>query len=586
MRKRIVIVGGVAAGASAAAKARRTSEDMDIVIFEKGPYISFANCGLPYYIGGEITNRASLFVADPATFELRFELDVHVKTTVTGISREDRTVTYVGPDGVEGSMTYDRLILATGTIPIMPEIEGLDSPHLFSCRSVPDVDAIMERLDRILPREMEGKRQTEGSRLLATSEAAGVRALIIGGGYIGLECAEQLMHRGIKTTVVEARDQLMGPLDREVAQVLQDELEQAGGEVLLSEMVIRIETIGKRSRAVLKSGRELKFDLAILAAGVRPNTALAVQAGLEIGKSGAIAVDVKQRTSDPCIYAAGDNCESMYLPTGENVNIPLAGPANKQGRVAGQNAAMDVMEAAAGDPRRLKMGGVLGTGIVRVCGVVGGGTGLTEKAARQADIDVAVAYVIGSNHAGYYPNAQLIGLKLVYSPENGRLLGAQAVGIEGVDKRLDVLATAIQGRMTVEDLEQLDLCYAPPFGAAKDIAIMGGFIAANAYRGTSAGISPMALLEALGDSTPPMLIDVRDEREYEDGHLEAAVNIPLEDLRERVDEIPKDRTVVVHCSVGYRSYLAQQILQQHGCKDVRNLYGGYAFATEVEGLRV
>jgi len=584
MGKRILIVGGVAAGASAAAKARRTNKDVEIVLFEKGRYMSFANCGLPYYLGGEIANRASLFVADPGTFEIRFEVDVRLRTAVVDIVGEAREVAFVGPDGRQDRLSYDRLILATGTVPIVPPIPGIEGPNFFFCRTVPDVDAMLERLDRILPRDMEGRRQTDGRDFLSRRET-GVRALIIGGGYIGLECAEQLTHRGIRTTVVEAQEQLMGPLDPEMTRPIRVALADAGVTVILRDAVTRIESAGDRNLAVLASGRSVKFDLAIIATGVRPNVELAQKAGIALGKTGAIAVDPWQRTSDPAIFAAGDNCESLFLPTGHPVNIPLAGPANKQGRVAGQNAALDLKEIGSEDPARLTMRGVLGTGIVRVCGVVAGGTGLTEKAAARAGVATEVSYVIGSNHAGYYPDAAALGIKLVFAPQDGRLLGAQAVGRgDGVDKRLDVLATAIQGGLTVEDLEHLDLCYAPPFGAAKDIVIMAGFIAANARRGISPALSPMTLREELKSAQPPFLVDVRDEREYETDHLKAAVNIPLEDLRERLAEVPKDRPVVVHCSAGYRSYVAQQILREHGWTNVRNLYGGFAAASGMEGL--
>ena len=581
MGKRIVIIGGVAAGASAAAKARRTSKDAEIVLFESGPYMSFANCGLPYYIGGEITNRASLFVSDPFTFEVRFDIDVRLSTSVVAISRDKREVEYIGPDGERSSLAYDRLIITTGTVPIVPPVEGIDGPHMFFCRTVPDVDAIMERLDRILPRDMEGMRETEGSRFVTRKET-GVRALVIGGGYIGLECAEQFIHRGIHTTIVEAQDQLMAVLDPEVTRPVQDAIESAGGKVILNDAVIRIKTKGDRSIAFLESGLEEKFDLAIIATGVLPNVELAEKAGLELGKTGAIAVDAWQRTSDPTIYAAGDNCESIHLSTGDLVNIPLAGPANKQGRVAGHNAALDLENVDREDAVRLRMRGVLGTGIVRACGVVAAGTGLAEKAAQKAGIKIAVSYVIGTNHAGYYPNAAALGLKIVFSPEDGRLLGAQAVGSDGVDKRIDVLATAILAGMTVEDLEHLDLCYSPPFGSAKDIVIMAGFISANALRGISPAISPLNLRDELRGDTPPLVIDVRDEREHDSERLEGAVNIPLEDLRDRLSEVPKDRPVVVHCSVGYRSYLAQQTLQQHGWTNIRNLYGGFAFASEID----
>jgi len=580
MRKRLVIVGGIAGGASAAAKARRTNEDIDIVMFEGGAYMSFANCGLPYYVGGEITSRDALFVADPETFMRRFRVDVRLNTTVTEISPSTREVTFVAPDGKQAKLAYDRLLLATGSVPLVPRVEGLDGPNIFYCRTVPDVDAIMERLNHILPRESEGLNDTEEGQFV-TGTDSGVRAVIIGGGYIGLECAEQLVRRGIKVTVVELMDQLLGQLDREVTLAIQEALERAGCTVILGDAVAQVEHTDGRATAFLQSGRHVKFDLAIVGVGVRPNVELATAAGVELGKTGAIAVDHRQRTSDPTIYAAGDNCESIFLPTGEAVNIPLAGPANKQGRVAGNNAALDLKGADEEDPLRLRMGGVLGTSIVRVCGVVAGGTGLTEKSARRAGINIAVGYNIGRHHARYYPDAQRMVLKLVYSPESGRVLGAQAVGREGVDKRLDVFATAIQGGMTAEDLEQLDLCYAPAFGAAKDVVMIAGFIASNARRGTSPGVSPMTIFKELASETPPFLIDVRTQREYKDGHLDAAVSIPLEDLRERLDEIPRDRPVVVQCNVGYRSYIAQQILLQRGWKDVRNLYGGCRLASGI-----
>jgi len=578
MRSRIVIVGGVAAGASAAAKARRTNEQAEIVVFEAGPYMSFANCGLPYVVGGEIASRDALFVADPAKFRDFFRIDVRLNTQVVGVAAAERRIAYAGADGVDGAMDYDRLVLATGTVPIIPPIPGLDGPNIYQCRTVPDVDAILQRLNHLLPREM------EGGHFLNVRDA-GFQALIIGGGYIGLECAEQLMQRGFRITVVEAQGQLMGPLDIEIAHPVQLELQDNGATVILSDAVLRIEAAGNRSRAVLKSGREVTFDVAIVGTGVRPNTDLAKTAGLRLGRTGAIAVDARQRTSDEAIFAAGDNCEATFLPTGEPVNIPLAGPANKQGRIAGQNAALDLAGTGPDDPRRLAMRGVLGTAIVRVGKVVAGGTGLTEKGAHRAGIGAAVAYVVGPNHAGYYPGSKLMLLKLLYAPDTGRLLGAQAVGQDGIDKRLDALAVAIQGGMAVEDLEHLDLCYAPPFGSAKDVVIMAGFVASNAWRGTSPGASPMDIMPAMFGDSPPVLIDVRTPREFEEGRLTGSVNIPLNTLRDRLAEIPRDRPVVLHCGTGYRSYIAQQILLNDGWTDVRNLYGGYGLAKRICSMK-
>jgi NADPH-dependent 2,4-dienoyl-CoA reductase/sulfur reductase-like enzyme len=365
-RGRIVIVGGVAAGASAAAKARRTNETAEIVLFEGGPYTSFANCGLPYYVGGEIASRDDLFVADPAQFVERFLVDLRLNTRVIGVDPADRLVTFVDPAGAQGTLTYDRLILATGTVPIVPRIPGIESSNVFLCRTVPDVDAITERLKNLV----------------------GGHALVFGGGYIGIESAEQLLRRSFHVTVVEMQDQLVGPLDSEMAQPVHT--------------VARIETNAGRAKAVLVSGRELEFDIAIIGTGVRPNVELAKAAGIKLGTTGAIAVDPHQRTSDPAIFAAGDNCEAIFLPTGSNVNIPLAGPANKQGRIAGQNAALDLAVPDAPPATRLSMGGVLGTAIVRFGDVVAGATGLTEKQAKRLGIDPLITFENGGK--GMRPN--------------------------------------------------------------------------------------------------------------------------------------------------------------------------------------
>jgi NADPH-dependent 2,4-dienoyl-CoA reductase/sulfur reductase-like enzyme/rhodanese-related sulfurtransferase len=576
MSKRLLIVGGVAAGASAAAKARRSSEDIEIVMFERGPYMSFANCGLPYYIGGEIQSRSSLLVADPGIFARRFRVDVRLETTVTEVDTSRNSVSFTDRYGHSGSLEYDRLILATGTVPVKLPLEGSDAPNIFLCRTVPDADAIREYLEAVAA---QARAYDDGDEDLDTTQG---RALIIGAGYVGLECAEQLLTRGLDVTVVEALDQVMSPLDREMTLPIQQALEAAGAELILEDQVEGFIHPGPRSQAQLKSGRKVEFDLAILGVGVRPNTQLARAAGVKTGATGAIAVDMRQRTSEPRIFAAGDNCEAVFLPTGRPVNIPLAGPANKQGRVAGQNAALDLMGADLEDPRRLSLKGVLGTSIVRVAGMVAGGTGLSEKAARRTGMSVGVSYNITSNHAGYYPGSRSLLIKLVYAPESGRLWGAQAVGPDGVDKRLDILATAVYGDMTVQDLEQLDLGYAPPFGAARDAVIMSGMIAANTQRGISPSLTPADLFQEMRSGKPPFLIDVRTRFEFKIEHLQGAVNIPLEQLRERLKEIPRDRPVVTQCNVGYRSYVAQQVLRQHGFQDVRNLSGGYGLAGQLQ----
>ncbi|KGE03962.1 FAD-dependent oxidoreductase [Pseudohaliea rubra] len=566
MSERLIIVGGVAAGASAAAKARRMNEALEIVIFEAGPYPSFANCGLPYYVGGEITEREQLFVVDPALFGNRLAVDLRLNTRVTGIDRANSQVTFTDAEGVPGTLGYDRLVLATGTEPLVPPVPGIDGDTIFTCRTVPDVDAISARLTSV----------TEGG-------ADRPEILIIGGGFIGLECAEQLIGRGCRVTLVELAPQVMGPLDPEMAWPLEEALTAAGGTVITGDAVQAIEHSDGRSVAILGSGRKLPFAFAVLGTGVRPNVALARAAGLELGTTGALRVDSQQRTSDPAIYAAGDNAEAVFLPTGTPVNIPLAWPANKQGRVAGCNAALDLAGAPADDPLRLRSTAINGTSIVRVCGMNAGGTGLTEKQATQLGRTVAVVYLGGPHHASYYPGAKPMMIKLIYDPADGLVLGAQAYG-EGIDKRLDVFSVAIRGGLTVEDLEELDLTYAPPFGNAKDAAVLAGFAGANARRGIAPGLAPMDYLEGRGLDDATVVLDVRSAREFDEDPLEGAKNIPVDELRQRLDEVPKGRPLVVVCASGQRSHLAQQLLRHHGFQDVRNLYGGYRLLSQLHRM--
>jgi NADPH-dependent 2,4-dienoyl-CoA reductase/sulfur reductase-like enzyme/rhodanese-related sulfurtransferase len=580
MSKRIVIVGGVAGGASAAAKARRMNEDAEIVLVDAGPYISFANCGLPYYVGGEIAQRDRLFVSSAKLFARRFNVNVRTSTRVSSVDRAAKTVTLFRPDGAAEQMSYDRLILATGTVNIVPPIKGLDRANIFTCRTVPDVDAITSFLAKLTPIESE----TVAAEVASDAPR---RAVVIGGGYIGLETAEQLLRRKLKVTVVEMADQLMLALDREMAEPLRAALVKAGAEVVtgdgVKEVVERVRPSdpdgasgsSSRTAVVTQSGREFPFDLAILSVGVRPNVELAKAAGLVLGQTGAIAVDARQRTSDPNVYAAGDNCEAMHLVLGKPVSIPLAGPANKAGRVAGANAALDLLGASEGDRRRLSFPGVLGTAVVRVCDVVAGVTGITERQAKREGVAHAVSYMHGLSHAGYYPGAEPLVMKLVFAPDDGRILGAQVVGKDGVDKRIDVLATAIAGRLAVEDLEELDLCYAPPFASAKDIVVMGGFAASNERRGEMPAVTLDALQEELAGKNAPAIIDVRSPKEFASGHVSGALNVPVDDLRGRMGEVPKDRPVVLYCGVGYRAYVAQRVLMNKGWRNVRNLLGGW-----------
>ena len=565
MSKRIVIVGGVAAGASAAAKARRMSEDVEIVLIEAGPYVSFANCGLPYHVGGEIAERDKLFVVSAKMLGKRFNLDVRVNTRAEAIDADKRIVRLTGSGGRDDELGYDRLILATGTLPLSPPIPGLDGEGVFTVRTVPDVDAIM-------------------SALSSASGSGPIRAAVVGGGYIGLETAEQLLGLGLKVTLIEMADQVLpGAMDAEMAQPAASALEAAGGEVVLGDALAQIVRRDGAAVAVTRSGREVACDICIVSLGVRPNVELAEAAGIRIGQTGAIQVDQFQRTSEASIYAAGDNSETRHLVLDRAVNIPLAGPANKAGRAAGANAALDLSGAGDDDPRRLTLRGVLGTAIARVGGAVVAVTGLTESAAAAEELDARVVYVPGTSHAGYYPGAAKMLLKLVYSAGSGRLLGAQAVGGEGVDKRIDVLATAIAGGMTVEDLEHLDLCYAPPFGSAKDIAIVAGFAASNVRRGLMPSMTPGELFAALDGPDAPVVIDVRQGDEFAAGHLDEAINLPLSELRDRIDDVPRDRPVAVHCLGGYRSYLAQRILLNHGYDNVRNVLGGYGLLRPQRG---
>jgi len=578
MAKRLVIVGGVAAGASAAAKARRTSEDIEIVLLEAGPYISFANCGLPYYVGGEIAQRDHLFVVTAGLFAKRFSVDVRVSCRATAVDANRRVVAVKGPDGKAQELGYDRLILATGASAIVPPIPGLPRKNVFAARTVPDIDEITQFLSQA------GPRVAEAVAARAADEGP-LEALIIGGGYIGLETAEQLCRRELKVTLVEQADQLMLAVDPEMAEPLRGALAAEGCRVYLGDAVAEIAEEAGRSVAVTRGGQRIGFDIGILAVGVRPNVELARSAGVPLGDSGAIAVDGRQRTNVPGIYAAGDNCEAIHLVTGKPVNIPLAGPANKAGRVAGANAALDLIGAGGDDPRRLTMRGVLGTAVVRVGGQSVAVTGLTEKQARKEGLPHDVMYMAGTSHASYYPGAEPILLKLLFDPADGRLLGAQAVGKEGVDKRIDVLAVALTAGMSVRDLEDLDLCYAPPFGSAKDVVTEAGFAAANVLRDVMPSMTPQQLLQELAGPNPPAVIDVRSPREYEAGHLDGALNIPVEQMRDRLANVPASRPVAVHCGVGYRSYLAQRILINPGRSNVRNILGGYRLIKQVQAAR-
>ncbi|MDH3503369.1 MAG: FAD-dependent oxidoreductase [Nitrospirota bacterium] len=545
MSIKIIIVGGVAGGASAAAKARRTNEAADIVMFEKGPYVSFANCGLPYYIGETIQDRDDLLLQTPERFWKRFRVQVHVLHEVLKIDRPAKCV------HVKNLMTqeitshpYDTLILAPGAGAIVPDLPGIHAKNIFTVKTVPDSDAIKAYLKNYPTQQ----------------------ALIIGGGFIGLETAEALKNRGRTVTIVEKAPQILPPFDPDMAKFVAAHLQEKHVEIIVGDGIKSFHPIGELAKeAELESGIRLPMDIAILSIGVRPELQLAREAGLAIGDSGGISVNDHQQTSDPDIYAAGDAVETRHLVTGKRTRIPLAGPANKQGRVAGANA-------AGGD---LRFHGALGTAIVESMGLTAAKTGLTEQEAKIHGLKYFVSLTHPLDHAGYYPGAAALHMKLVVEQETGRLLGAQIVGEQGVDKRIDILATALHGKMRVQELEQLDLAYAPQFNSAKGPVIMAGFVAANTLRGEVKTITGEELQKKLAMNPSLQLLDVRTPAEYQKTHLPQARLVPVDDLRDHLSELDPSQETVVYCHVGLRGYLAARILLQHGFTNVFNLTGGY-----------
>ncbi|MDH5564228.1 MAG: FAD-dependent oxidoreductase [Nitrospirota bacterium] len=544
MSTKIVIIGGVAGGASAAAKARRTNESADITIFEKGPYVSFANCGLPYYVGDMIHDRDDLLLQTPERFWTRFRVRVHVLHEVLTIDRLAKSVqvkSLVTQDIT--SHPYDTLILAPGAGAIVPNIPGIRSKNIFSVKTVPDSDRIKSFLH----------------------DHPSQKSLIIGGGFIGLETAEALANLGQTVTIIEKAPHILPSFDADMARLVAGHIEEKGIHIITHDGIAAFHQHGELAqKAELDSGRRLPMDLAILSIGVRPELKLAREAGLEIGASGGIAVNERQQTSDPNIYAAGDAVETMHLVTGKPTRIPLAGPANKQGRVAGANA-------AGGD---LQFYGALGTAIVESMGITAGKTGLTEHEARAHGLKYFVSVTHPLDHAGYYPGAEALHIKLVVEQESGKLLGAQIVGEQGVDKRIDVLATALHAKMRVQDLEQLDLAYAPQFNSAKGPVIMAGFVAANTLRGEVKTITGEELQKKLATNAPLQLLDVRTPSEYQETHLSHARLVPVDELREHLQELDPSQETVVYCRVGLRGYLAARILLQQGFTNVSNLTGG------------
>lgn len=536
---KIIIVGGVAGGASAAARARRLSEESRIILFERGPDVSFANCGLPYYLGGEIADRDKLLVTTPEQMRARLNLDVRVLSSVERIDRAGKKVLVRElTTGREYEESYDRLILSPGAAPLRPPLAGIDLPGIFTLRNLQDVDRIKRKMEQDVK-----------------------QAVIIGAGFIGLELAENFVRKGIRTTVVELQDQVLPPLDKEMTTPIAQELEKQGVELILGESAEAFEQAADGLTVRLKSGRRISAQLVVLGVGVRPENKLAVDAGLEVGPRGGIRVNEYLQTSDPDIYAVGDAVEIKEFVTGDAAQVPLAGPANRQGRLAADNIF----------GRKIRYRGTQGTAIVGVFGLTAAMTGVSEKVLKRSGRAYRKVYVHPTNHAGYYPGAEGMSLKLLFDPRTGKVLGAQAVGGRGVDKRIDVLAVAIQAGMTVFDLEEMELAYSPQYGSAKDPVNMAGFVAGGLIRGDH----PQIDVEAVAGSVQaPYLVDVRSKQEHEGGHIPGSVNIPIEELRARKHELPRDRQIAAYCQVGQRGYLAARILHQSGF-DVANVGGGY-----------
>lgn len=534
-----VIIGGVAGGGSAAARLRRLDENAEIVMFERGEYISFANCGLPYYIGEEIKERENLLVVKPPLMKNRFNIDVRLSTEVISINRDEKTVTaFDRVNNREYSESYDKLVLSPGAAPIRPPIPGIESSRIFTLRNIPDTDAIMESI---------GKDTVK-------------RAVVIGGGFIGLEMTENLHLRKLQVTLVEMAPQVMAPLDFEMAAMAHQHLGVKGIQFYLNDGVKEFKDSDKSIDVILSSGKTITADIVILAIGVRPETTLAEKAGLKVSRG--IVVNDRMQTSDKNIYAVGDAVEVHDYISGKPVLIPLAWPANKQGRIAADNIC--------GKPSVYK--GTQGTAIAKLFDLTVASTGLNEKQLKSQDIPYEKSFTHSASHAGYYPGAIPLSIKILFTPDTGKILGAQIVGIKGVDKRIDVIATAIRGGMTVYDLEELELAYAPPYSSAKDPSIMAGFVASNILD-KRVNIFHWDEVKNIQEKKG-FLIDVRTKREFDLGTIPGAVNIPVNEMRGRIAEIPKNIPLYLFCQIGLRGYVASRILSQNGY-EVYNLSGGY-----------
>ncbi|MBQ6485629.1 MAG: FAD-dependent oxidoreductase [Carnobacterium sp.] len=542
---KIVIIGGVAGGMSAATRLRRLNEQAEIIVLEKGPYVSFANCGLPYYVAGEIENRSDLLVQTPEQLKARFRLDVRPNSEAIKIDTEGKEI-MVASESDTYTLAYDKLILSPGAKPFIPPIKGLEmAKNSFTLRNVPDVDEVMTYIESHNPK----------------------KAVIIGAGFIGLEMAESLVNRGIHVTIVEKAPHVLPTIDEEMAAFITKELSKNQINVITGTSVIGIENEGRS--VIIENGAKIETDFILLSVGVQPESRLAVDSGIQTGLRGGIVVDDNYQTSAKDVYAVGDAILVKQYSTQKDTLISLASPANRQGR--------QVADILSGLKR--KNLGSLGTAIVRVFDQTIASTGLTEQQLKSEEKNYQVVHIQGKNHAGYYPNASMILLKLLFNPISGEIYGAQAVGKEGVDKRIDILATAIKGNLTVEDLPELEFTYAPPFGSAKDPVNMAGYAALNSMEGITESIQWYELQSYLEKGA--LLLDVRGEKEIAaNGYFPNALTIPLDSLRERMHELPQDKEFIVSCQSGLRSYIAERILKQNGFR-VKNLDGAFSLYSTV-----
>jgi len=541
---RYLILGGVAGGASTAARLRRLDEQAEIVLFERGEHVSYANCGLPYYAGGAITDRSKLFLMDAAKFKATLNVEVRVRHEVVAIHPSEKTISV--KDLVTGEVkqeAYDGLLYSPGAEPIRPPLPGIDDPRVHTLRSVPDIDRIKARIDAEKP----------------------ARAVVVGGGFIGLEMAENLHDRGIRVALVEALDQVMAPIDPEMAAIAHQHLRAKGIDLHLADGLTEFVSKGTSLEVRLKSGAVLEAEIVLLSIGVKPDTRLALEAGIALDERGFVVVNERLETSAPGVWAVGDAIVFTNPLTGKPQPMPLAGPANKQARIAAAQMA--------GLPDAPRWKGALGTAVAKVFDLTVASTGLAEKACVREGIPAASVIVHPSSHASYYPGAKPLSLKIVYSPGTGKLLGAQAIGGEGADKRIDAFAAFLQMGATVRDLAEFEHAYAPPYNGAKDALNYAGFVAVNHLQGLS---QPIGWKDAQARvAAGAFLIDTRTQAEFDAGHVEGATLIPNTQLRERLAEVPKDRPVVLYCGVGIRGYLSERILRQNGITDVVNVTGGY-----------